>query len=165
MKEETKKRKIQKIIIWILIAGWMLVIFLFSSQNGDESSKLSQGFLRKCILWFLPDHMNGATVDTLEYIVRKCAHMTEYAVLGILISIQFRLYRFFEKEWKTISAAIFFVMMYAATDEIHQLFIGGRSGRFTDVLIDTCGGMIGALAVYFTCKLKNLRKSENGGKR
>ncbi len=172
MKEQAENHTInintnrsKKIILWILIIFWMLLIFIFSSQNSEDSSNLSRGFLRNFILWFLPENIDENTVDFLEHILRKCAHMTEYAVLGILISIQLRLYHVFEAEWKKIWAAIFLVMLYAATDEFHQLFVGGRRGQVTDVLIDTCGGMAGAFIIYLIYKLKNLRKTENGGKK
>ena len=75
--------------------------------------------------------------------------MTEYAVFGILVFYQIKLYRLFEKEWNRIVMAVICVMIYASTDEIHQLFVGGRSGRFTDVLIDTAGGFIGIMAAAF----------------
>lgn len=144
MREE-KILKLKKVILWILILGWMTVIFLFSAQNADESSALSQGFLRRFILWFLPDNISTDTVDFLEHIVRKCAHMTEYAILSILVSMQLRMYFSLKNQWKYILMAVLFVMIYASTDEFHQLFIGGRSGSVRDVLIDTCGGLIGAL--------------------
>lgn len=143
-----KAKKRNKIILWILIFAWMAVIFLFSSQNGEESSQLSEGFLREFILCFLPEGMNADTVDLLEYIVRKIAHMTEYAVLGILISLQIRMYEVFRSEAGKILAAGGLVLAYAATDEFHQLFIGGRSGQLTDILIDACGGVIGAVIVH-----------------
>lgn len=164
MKEQNENRA-KKRILWVLIILWMILIFLFSSQNSEDSSKLSRGFLRNFILWFLPENIDGDTVDFLEYIVRKCAHMTEYAVLGILIFIQLRLYQVFESEWKKICAAVFLVMLYAATDEFHQLFVGGRSGQITDVLIDTCGGTAGAFIIYFIYKFKDFRKTKNGGKK
>ncbi len=155
----------KKIILWILIILWMTIIFLFSSQNSEDSSKLSRGFLRNFILWFLPENINEDTVDFLEHILRKCAHMAEYAVLGVLISIQLRLYHAFEAEWKKIWSAVFLVMLYAATDEFHQLFVGGRSGQISDIFIDTCGGMAGAFVIYLIYKFKNFRKTENGGKK
>lgn len=122
---------------------------MFSAQNGDESSELSQGFLRTFILRFTPDNISEDIVNMMEYIIRKCAHMTEYAVFGILVFYQIKLYRLFEKEWNRIVMAVICVMIYASTDEIHQLFVGGRSGRFTDVLIDTAGGFIGIMAAAF----------------
>lgn len=138
----------------------MITIFMFSAQNGDESSELSQGFLRTFILRFTPDNISEDIVNMMEYIIRKCAHMTEYAVFGILVFYQIKLYRLFEKEWNRIVMAVICVMIYASTDEIHQLFVGGRSGRFTDVLIDTAGGFIGIMAAAF---IAAGHQGKNGG--
>ena len=138
----------------------MITIFMFSAQNGDESSELSQGFLRTFILRFTPDNISEDIVNMMEYIIRKCAHMTEYAVFGILVFYQIKLYRLFEKEWNRIVMAVICVMIYASTDEIHQLFVGGRSGRFTDVLIDTAGGFIGIMAAAF---IAARHQGKNGG--
>ena len=145
----TQKIQKKKLILWILIFVWMITIFMFSAQNGDVSSELSQGFLRTFILRFTPDNISEDIVNMMEYIIRKCAHMTEYSVFGILVFYQIKLYRLFEKEWNRIVMAVICVMIYASTDEIHQLFVGGRSGRFTDVLIDTAGGFIGIMAAAF----------------
>lgn len=133
---------------------------MFSAQNGDESSELSQGFLRTFILRFTPDNISEDIVNMMEYIIRKCAHMTEYAVFGILVFYQIKLYRLFEKEWNRIVMAVICVMIYASTDEIHQLFVGGRSGRFTDVLIDTAGGFIGIMVAAF---IAAGHQGKNGG--
>ncbi len=156
----TQKIQKKKLILWILIFIWMITIFMFSAQNGDESSELSQGFLRTFILRFTPDNISEDIVNMMEYIIRKCAHMTEYAVFGILVFYQIKLYRLFEKEWNRIVMAVICVMIYASTDEIHQLFVGGRSGRFTDVLIDTAGGFIGIMAAAF---IAAGHQGKNGG--
>ena len=156
----TQKIQKKKLILWILIFVWMITIFMFSAQNGDESSELSQGFLRTFILRFTPDNISEDIINMMEYIIRKCAHMTEYAVFGILVFYQIKLYRLFEKEWNRIVMAVICVMIYASTDEIHQLFVGGRSGRFTDVLIDTAGGFIGILAAAF---IAAGHQGKNGG--
>ena len=156
----TQKIQKKKLILWILIFVWMITIFMFSAQNGDESSELSQGFLRTFILRFTPDNISEDIVNMMEYIIRKCAHMTEYSVFGILVFYQIKLYRLFEKEWNRIVMAVICVMIYASTDEIHQLFVGGRSGRFTDVLIDTAGGFIGIMAAAF---IAARHQGKNGG--
>ncbi len=142
------------------------MIFLFSSQNADESGKLSQGVLHRFILWLLPDFVtkDPDTVDFLEFLLRKAAHMTEYAILGSLIFIQISLYRVFSAQWKRIATALCLTACYACTDEFHQLFVPGRAGQIVDVCIDSCGGIIGILltlaimrlSVYFSYKnLKN----------
>lgn len=160
MNTREKKYAIQKVILWILICAWMLLIFGFSAQDADESSDLSEGFLRQFILWFLPERVSGnrEILDLLEYLVRKCAHMAEFAVLGLLISIQMYLYGKFQNRWRWFFVAAALVMCYAATDEFHQLFVSGRSGRVTDVLIDTAGGTIGiaVFGIWKHFKKKNL---------
>ncbi len=157
-----REKQNKKVILWILIAVWMTVIFLFSSQNGEESGKLSQGFLRNFMMWFLPENTPVGILSTLEYLVRKAAHMAEYGILAILVLLQIYCYGWFRHHWKKILAAVIFIFIYALTDEFHQLFIGGRTGQLKDVLIDTCGGLIGAMIVFWTQKQKD-RKSENGG--
>ena len=156
----TQKIQKKKLILWILIFVWMITIFMFSAQNGDESSELSQGFLRTFILRFTPDNISEDIVNMMEYIIRKCAHMTEYAVFGILVFYQIILFRLFELEWNRLVMAVICGMIYASTDEIHQLFVGGRSGRFTDVLIDTAGGFIGIMAAAF---IAAGHQGKNGG--
>lgn len=157
---KTKQHK--KIILWILIAAWMTVIFLFSAQNGEESGELSQGFLRKFLMWFLPENTPAGILSTLEYFVRKAAHMIEYGILAILVSLQICCYGWFGSYWKKLFAVVISVFLYALTDEFHQLFVGGRTGQIKDVLIDTCGGLIGAVIVFWIQKKKN-KKQENGG--
>ena len=43
--------------------------------------------------------------------------------------------------------------VYACSDEFHQLFIDGRSSEFTDVLIDTCGAILGVLIINLIFKI------------
>lgn len=162
----------KKILLWILLLSWMTVIFLFSAQNADTSSRLSSGFLHRFVLAFLPEKAAGnqALVHTLEFLLRKGAHMTEYAILAIMASALLRQYipvnfrktipsGFQADALSTEKAHVpplrhpffqliliwCFVFLYACTDEFHQLFISGRSGQFRDVLIDTAGGLLGSL--------------------
>ncbi len=154
-KRNTKK----KIILWFFILLWMGVIFLFSAQDSEASSQLSSGILRRFILVFLPDRLgqNVQFVQSLSFLIRKCAHMTEYAILAVLLLGQIRLYGWLGKGLRQAALAIIIVFLYAATDEFHQLFISGRSGQFTDVLIDTCGGLIGSLLFFAVVKIRHKR--------
>ena len=63
----------------ILTILWMIFIFVMSQTPGNDSSKQSN-FIVDIIIHILP-----ITRDTLSFIVRKCAHMTEYAILAFLI--------------------------------------------------------------------------------
>ena len=119
----------------------MAVIFLFSMQNGEESSTFSNQ-----VILFL-ENLTGVNLfdnerfplDTIQFIVRKAAHMSEYAILAML------LYMFFKESGyrDAFLVALMGSMIYACTDEFHQLFSVGRSGRWQDVGIDTAGAFLG----------------------
>ena len=159
----------KKLLLWILLLGWMAVIFLFSAQDAEASSSLSSGFLHRFILIFLPEQATGneELVHTLGFLIRKAAHMTEYAILAILAFAQLRQYfpAYVSKkqEWQPgscrhhpffqILLTICFIFLYACTDEFHQRFIDGRSGQFTDVCIDTLGGLCGCLLFLLCSRL------------
>ena len=83
--------------------------------------------------------------------VRKTAHITEYFILFILIYINIKEYKI--KDIYKVS--IILSILYAIFDEFHQLFINERSGKVTDVLIDSVGVIIGYLFIKFINKRKN----------
>ena len=98
--------------------------------------------------------------EKIEYPVRKAAHMTEYAILGLL---SFTFYRgILKKEKRQFLAALLTAAVYAATDEFHQYFIPGRSAEVMDVCIDTLGASIGLAILFFTLKVvrKHCQKSK-----
>ena len=101
-----------------------------------------------------------AMAEKIEYPVRKAAHMTEYAILGLL---SFAFYcGILKKEVRQFLAALLTAAVYAATDEFHQYFIPGRSAEVRDVCIDTLGAAIGLAILFFTLKVarKHCQKSK-----
>lgn len=134
----------------IFVAVWMVVIFLFSSQPSDESSKESlfvgrmvgQIFVKDFEEW--PKEEQEAFAETINYPVRKTAHATEYAILGILVLMRCCC----QETWcrrRMIVTAWGISTAYAATDEFHQIFVPGRAGMVTDVMIDSSGALAGIL--------------------
>ena len=100
------------------------------------------------------------SASSIEFYVRKAAHMTEYAILGLL---SFAFYRgILKKEKRQFLAALLTAAVYAATDEFHQYFIPGRSAEVMDVCIDTLGASIGLAILFFTLKVvrKHCQKSK-----
>ena len=132
--------------ISLLLIFQMIFVFIMSSFGLDSSSAQS-GQIIQALRQVFPNLNNTSNLDasTLVLIVRKTAHFTEYAILGILFFLFFR--QFFPQKngSRYFIPAILFSFFYACTDEIHQLFIPGRSGQFTDVLIDTLGALFGCL--------------------
>ncbi len=140
----------RKKICLLLAICWMAVIFAFSARNADLSTQdsMSIGILfgRLIVPSFadMDSQMQASFADMVDHPIRKMAHMTEYAVLGFLLTGSYvdqerkRLYRF-------LVPAVF-GSLYAVSDELHQLFVPGRSCELKDMLIDSCGVVIGTLA-------------------
>lgn len=128
----------KKVISLIPVLFIMTAIFIFSAQTADKSSELSEQISGE-ILKF-------GFIDNINYIVRKSAHFIIYTMLGIFMSIHLNFYKLSAKLKFFIALIICFI--YASTDEFHQLFVAGRSGQFSDVLLDTGGSLTGIL-LYF----------------
>lgn len=130
---------------------WMSLIFFFSSQDADESNVMSDGityYVAGILNFIIVHQMHLAQTDltlNLSFIVRKIAHLTEYAILGMLVLKMLTLGNNSKKyHW---FCTITFGFFYAMTDEYHQLFVSGRSGQLRDVIIDTVGCMIGIIII------------------
>lgn len=158
----SNRRNYGKIIFPLLTAAWMCLIFSMSAENGQESSGLSdlvcrwigRIFIRGFDQLPLPDQT--AFIAGISFLVRKAAHMTEYAVLIVLLTLTFRSYGQKSKKAGLVCLALCFA--YACTDEFHQSFIGGRAGQFRDVLIDTGGA---GMAFLLMALLKRFFRHRN----
>lgn len=159
-----------KILIWIPVIIMAFGIFGFSSQDGEESGGLSRKVSVLVIesIDHIPTiHMNPDQKEqytkAIEYPIRKCAHMTEYAILCSFIYLAFTIDGI--SKIKSRFLALCGAVVFACTDEIHQLYVPDRSGRFTDVLVDTAGCIIGLFICYLITKIRNhmkiKRKSTN----
>ncbi len=124
----------------------MIIIFWFSHQTGTESSGLST-----YIVNWLENHLH---IIVPELIIRKMAHMGEYALLTFTFIYGFSKNKFILQKVLLFSLSATF--LYACSDEFHQLFIVGRSGQLADVMIDTTGGIIAIILFYFIKKKKVL---------
>ncbi len=134
----------QKKINTALVLIWLTAIFLLSSQVATESSELS-GKIVDSIAPVAPEMIKSI----LTFIVRKSAHIFLYCGLGILVANLLASYKLKAKLVYGYSLVIVFA--YAVTDEIHQLFVAGRSGEPRDVLIDTIAGAFG-IALYLSIR-------------
>lgn len=142
----------KKITIQILLILWMVLIFFFSHQPAIDSDKVSNGVIDKIIhtVEVISGHeFSNNELETISnfliFPVRKLAHFTLYFILGILIYNTICLYSINNK--KILFGSILLCIIYACSDEIHQLFVLGRSGELRDVLIDTLGSSLGILIV------------------
>lgn len=135
----------KKIKYFIPAIIWMIFIFIMSHTNGNDSSSQSN-FIAQIILRFI-----NVDLNTLTFIIRKIAHMCEYAIL--LLLIYYGLHKTTKCQY-TLLISLIISFLYACSDEFHQIFIPDRSGQFKDVIIDTIGMIIMFSIVYLWQKEK-----------
>lgn len=130
----------KKYISLVLLVLWMIFIFTMSNTSSIDSSNQS-GF----IVEFINKIFGFGNTEILEIIIRKLAHLFEYIVLGVLMINYLKNY----KIKRNILFTIILCFIYACSDEIHQLFIQGRSGNIIDIMLDTIGAIIGIIIYQF----------------
>ena len=147
----------------ILLVIWLIIIFIFSNDVGSSSSEKSDS-----VATFIVEVISNITghdytesdlanmIDTCIVVVRKGAHFLEYFILGILVINVIKDYK--DLNIKICLISILLCMIYATSDEIHQLFVPERTGKITDVLIDTAGSSISIFTYYMIYKFKNRKK-------
>ena len=144
---------------WLPVILWMGLIFTASADRASmqHSSRIIEPILR----WLFP-HLADATVHHVVYLARKCAHLTEYAILALLV---WRALGAAKQpasrpwQWREAFLILGCIALYAGSDEIHQLFVPKREPRFQDVLIDTSGAALGLLALWLVRGWRKLRQS------
>ena len=146
-----------KLLFWLPAACIAAAIFWFSAQPAAESTEMSDTVSHLILLlgtklgFF---HGNPAQyadlIELMSFPVRKTAHMTEYLVF--YCTVRFGLHFTYQplNVKHRLLTALAIVFLYACTDEFHQLFVPGRAGRFTDVLIDC----FGCAVVTLICTIK-----------
>ena len=128
----------------------MCLIFMFSGQDGDESSALSYEVGVKVFTvanetfdrGWSEDHISELS-ENMQFYIRKTAHFTEYFLLAV--SVAFPLYVYGVRGLWLVFSAGAFCISFACLDEYHQSFVDGRSPQKRDVFIDSCGVILGVI--------------------
>ncbi len=150
----TKGRKIYVVISWALVIICMGVIFYLSAQVAEESQELSDSLINNFFEWLGIAFAND--------FIRTLAHCLEFMGLSVLI------FNAVYVSWELkLTPVIAFAgtVLYAVTDEIHQLFVPGRAFQFSDILVDSTGALIGAIASLIILKIIltiKERRNKNG---
>lgn len=151
----------KKLSLWLPVCAWLLFIFIMSATPGDISGEQS-GRIVSFVLWLLsllPGRLDTRVdPEVISFLVRKAAHMTEYAVLFLLTSRALH----GEGAKRPGLMAFFLCAAYAATDEFHQGFVDGRGPSPVDVMIDSTGALCGWGLRCIAIKILPKRKSEKG---
>jgi VanZ family protein len=127
---------------------------IFTASADSLSAVRGSRYLAPILRWLFPG-ISEPALDRLIFCIRKCAHVGEYAVLAVLVWLALRgAGRIAPKGWVNRHAitAMAIVVLYAATDELHQTIVPTRIGTPVDVLIDTAGGLLGLGVVWILGK-------------
>lgn len=160
---KVKKEIIKRTIFGTLIIVWMVTIFCFSSEQSGKSSNTSETVIKTGLSQMksfkeMEEPKQKELIEELQHPARKLAHFTIYTIGGLIIFFFVNTFNVCDKN--KIVIAILFGLLYAITDEVHQLFIDGRSGQITDVLIDTAGVSVGSTIIYLLNKLTKKNDKE-----
>lgn len=128
---------------------WMFLIFLMSSFDATESANQSN-----FIVNIITNIFKIENIEVLSFIIRKLAHFTEYLILGFLTI------NMLDKNdiSKKYLLSILICIIYATSDEIHQIFVPGRTCQIKDILIDSIGSITG---IYLYKLISKRKKSIN----
>jgi VanZ family protein len=146
------------LIYWLPVGLWMWLIF---TASGDSASFVHSSRIIGPILYWLFPQISPEATGIIILCVRKGAHLTEYAVLALLLwralrNSAARLTRPLVApgrshsgwNWNVARLSLLIVMLYAASDEFHQSFVPSRDAAVHDVLIDTTGALCGLLVLW-----------------
>lgn len=151
-----EKRKIYflRILFIILVIATCCIIYSFSNQDGEESGSISSNLVKQIVTIFkIDENSNREFLKQMEVFIRKMAHFSIYAILGIWLMCLMETF-FYDKEWAfntkikwRMTIAGFLGFIYACSDEIHQSFIPERSMQLSDIFLDTLGILSGIVFI------------------
>lgn len=158
-----KKTPVLLLVFRVLFTFATVATIIFIFSNSMQIADISSGKSGKVM-----ELINGAFaklgigVALSETVVRKLAHIAEYAMLGFWLTLTLRVYT--RRVLSHFSWPLLFGLAIPVCDEFLQTFVSGRSGQVSDILIDFGGVCLGALAAMFILLLVRmfsvLRKSK-----
>lgn len=158
------KRFFLRVLFLLLTIATFILIFRFSSEGGDKSNSTSGMVIKKIINTFsytrnLSEVRKTKLINMMQPIIRKMAHFSIYTLVGVWVMSFISTYDI------TILKKLFFSIgvgvLYAISDEIHQGFTPGRTPAVRDVVIDTCGVVLGILIVVAIVSFFSVIKYEH----
>jgi VanZ family protein len=140
---EARKRMRRFLRYWLPLLIWLGVIFFGSTDfmSAEHTSRFIVPFLR----WLKPD-ISVATLASIHFVIRKCMHLNEYAILALLLLRASTCVINFKRSVWILYACVWVACFFVATtDEFHQTFVASRGASVEDVMIDGIGAFLGLL--------------------
>lgn len=148
---------------WLPVALWGSLIFTASGDTKSvaRSSRIIEPFLR----WLFPD-LSDDVIWGVVLVARKCAHLTEFGILALLLWRAFRGTFWQDSDgWsrRCVACAWGGALVFAMCDEWYQTIVPGRQGSLWDVGIDSLGAALGLLAFWLICGWRQGRRHRSNG--
>lgn len=144
---------IKKTLSWVAVLLWMLAIYLLSAQPASYSNANSKGIVTRVVDTTvkvtkaqITEPEKRKLIDRINSTAREYMHGVVFLVLGLLAQNAVLENR--RKGLKALALALAVCMIFAVTDEFHQLFVPGRSFQISDLAMDSIGSMIGSGLVF-----------------
>ncbi len=147
---------------WLPVLLWAVLIF---SASGDKKSvQHSSRIIDPLVRWLIPG-ISDEAVRTTVLVVRKCAHVTEFAAFTLLLwrAARGALWKSTARwDWNVAKFAFGVSVLFAISDEIHQSFVPGRQGAVMDVVIDSAGSASAMFCLWLVWRRQSLSAKSDG---
>lgn len=156
---------------WWPVVFWLAIIF---TESTDMASARNTDGILSAVMSFVAPRVDHASIDVLNEVLRKTGHFLGYGILSVLVFLALkntnrdRLRRLVSRPWgiylrdvwrlEWSFVAVMTTIGMATYDEIHQSFIPSRTGRWQDVILDTCGAIVMQIVVYVLMTRKSKAK-------
>ena len=155
---------IRQVLLWLFVCAFACAIYALSGQEGVDSHRLSRGVVKEAgTLIEVPGILKHYIVKLdlgYEQVLRKIAHFTLFFILAIFLYLAMKPHARKHAKILAMAGCIFF----AGMDEYHQVFIAGRTARFTDIIIDIAGAICALLLVTASAGVWRVSRKTRGGK-
>ena len=155
--------KFFRIAATVLLILWMIFIFSMSAQTSGESTETSGGAISIVLKLLYPgfqklnEMQKQDLIESFQFIARKGAHFTVYGILGVFTFFAVVTYKNISIKYRYLLSNLI-CLLYAASDELHQYFVPGRSCELRDIFLDFSGSFIAIILLFFIFKYKKLKK-------
>jgi len=146
---------------WFTTLGWAGLIFYLST--GTFGGSFTAWLLHQ-LLSLLQIDISAELFGTLHFLVRKLAHLSEYAMFGVLLYGSLSGGRQFAWHARTAWRCVAIAAVYSLTDELHQSFVPGRGASLVDCSIDTTGAVLAMLFLYASSRISQTRARRTAAK-
>ena len=149
-----RKLMVLRILSWAAVAICMAVIFLLSAETAEESSKLSESVSQQAVKeaqkkinqTYKTKSERHRKLAAFKRDVRSYAHIAEFTILGVLLMLAFETVML--RQYLRVILAVAVGVIYGVSDEIHQLFVDGRTFQMNDILFDALGVTVGVAVTF-----------------